>query len=100
MPRVAVAFDIREQICRDVGGFLHGDVLELPSGERASCVGVRYLESCKPALFVFPLEVGGALFDERWKDAKVVDKMKLRPTKYRVGMPQVEFKRLPSHIEL
>lgn len=43
-------FDVRDQVCREVGGFRHGQVVKLPDGSRATVIGVR-MEHDKPQLF-------------------------------------------------
>ena len=44
-------FDIREEICLEVGGFRHGDVVEDPDGDRYVVVGVTLEEAPEPGSY-------------------------------------------------
>lgn len=53
-------FDIRDEICEEVGGFSHGQLLRNPTGDFFTVVGVRLDDSNTPALWFLPCGQAGA----------------------------------------
>eukprot|EP00971_Amphidinium_carterae_P263802 5233815-Amphidinium_carterae.1 len=57
-----IAFDTRDEICQQVGGFTHGQVVKDPAGNEAVCIGVHVEEGVPRLFFHVEGSVGAGVY--------------------------------------